>query len=68
MDEERTTKYVTATVRLVFHGDYVDRTEVTSYAEGWLDAGLEDRDDLRSWTISFGTVREITGDPEGYDQ
>lgn len=67
MNDERTTKYVTAIVEIVFHGDYLDQTEVASYAEGWLESGLRDRADLKDWTISLGTAREVFGDPEGYD-
>lgn len=67
MNEERTTKYVTATVKLVFHGDYIDADDVTRYADGWIRSGLDDRDDLHGIDVAFGAVREISGDPEGYD-
>lgn len=67
MEDKRTTKYVTATVSLTFHGDYLDAGDVRGYAEGWIDAGLEDRDDLRGWRITWGEVTEVSGDPEGFD-
>jgi len=62
MTDKRTTKIVSVLVELTFHGDYLDRDEVVGYAEGWIDAGLEDRDDLRGWTTTFGPVREIGPD------
>jgi hypothetical protein len=63
-DPERTTKIVSVLVELTFYGDYLDKDEIPSYAEGWIEAGLNDRDDLRGWTITFGPVREISA-PEG---
>lgn len=67
-EPERTTKYVTATLKLTFHGDYIEKDDVAAYAEQWLDMGLEDRDDLRSWNFTVTEVREVAGDPEGYDR
>lgn len=67
MSDERTTKIVSVLLELTFHGDYIDKDDVESYATGWIDGGLEDRDDLRGWTTTFGPVREIKGDPEGHD-
>lgn len=64
---KRTTKYVTGTLKATFHGDYLDKDEVAGHLEGWLDGGLEDRDDLRSWTFELTSVTEVDGDPEGYD-
>jgi hypothetical protein len=64
---ERTTKTVTGTFTLVFHGDYLDRDEVFSYFEGWVDQALEDRDDLRGWNFTALSVVEVTGDPKGFD-
>lgn len=65
--EQRTTKYVTGTFHVKFHGDYIDASDVGRYLSGWLDAGLEDRDDLRAWSFDVVNVDEQTGDPEGYD-
>ena len=63
-----TTKYVTGTFTATFYGDYIDADAVVQHLDGWLDSGLDDRDDLRSWTFTFNPeVREVTGDPEGYD-
>jgi hypothetical protein len=67
MSATRTTKIVTLTVTATFHGDYLGSDEVATYLEGWIDAGLEDRDDLRRWKTDVGTVVEIDGDPEGFD-
>lgn len=64
---ERTTKYVTLTVTATFHGDYIDSDEVTRYLQGWIERGLDDRDDLMDYDFSGWHVREVTGDPEGYD-
>ena len=62
-----TTKYVTGTFTATFYGDYIDADAVVQHLDGWLDSGLDDRDDLRSWTFTVQDVREVTGDPEGYD-
>ena len=67
MRDERTTKYLTGTFRATFHGGYLDADECASYLEGWLDSGLEDRDDLRSWSFSVQSTEEVSGDPEGFD-
>lgn len=64
---ERTTKYVTVNLQLVLHGNYIDADDVGQYLPGWLSSGLEDRDDLRHWTVDVDHVRIETGDPEGYD-
>lgn len=65
--EQRTTKYVTGTFTATFHGDYIDADDVETYLTGWLDAGLEDRDDLRTWDFTVTEIDERIGDPEGYD-
>jgi len=65
---ERTTKYVTLTVKTTFHGDYIDVDEVASHLQGWIEGALDDRDDLHEWTFGPASVREVTGDPEGYDK
>jgi len=64
---ERTTKYVTLSITAVLHGDYIDADEAASYLQGWVSAGLEDRDDLQDYDFSGWHVREVTGDPEGFD-
>jgi hypothetical protein len=67
-DRKRTTKYVSGTFKLTFHGDYVDAEDVERYFHDWVDAGLDDRDDLRGWTFEVHAVQEVHGDPEGFDQ
>lgn len=64
---ERTTKRVTGTFTLTFHGSYVSADEIDDQFRGWVDAGLDDRDDLRSWNFEVTEIDEVTGDPEGYD-
>jgi len=64
---ERTTKYVTGTFKLTFHGDYYDTDEVQSVFQSWIDMGLEDRDNLRSWEFTVTKMEQVPGDPEGYD-
>jgi|GEM_PF-5653466 len=66
-EPERTTKYVDVTVQLIFMGSYYDADECGSVATGWIDAGLEDRDNLRGWTTRVTSTREVPGDPEGFD-
>lgn len=66
-DAGRTTKKVTGTFTLTFHGDYLDKDDVVTYFQGWVDAGLDDRDDLRNWTFDVQDVTEVQGDPEGFD-
>ena len=63
---ERTTKYVTLTIKAVFYGDYIDAYEAAAYLQGWIDRGLDDRDDLMNWTFGPDHVREVPGDPEGF--
>jgi len=65
---ERTTKYVTLRIKATFHGDYLDADEVGDRLQGWIRAGLDDRDDLHEWTFGSASVREVTGDPEGFDE
>lgn len=67
MTGERTTKQVTGTFTLTFHGDYLDADVIPQYFDRWISAGLEDRADLRNWTFTVQSVREVTGDPEGFD-
>lgn len=67
-ESERTTKIVTLVLTATFHGDYLEADEVLGGLEGWIDRGLEDRDDLRGWKIVASGVEEIHGDPNGYDE
>lgn len=67
MSDKRTTKYVRTELTATFHGDYLDKDEVTQALEGWLDSGLDDRDDLRGWKLRIVEVREVSGDPERFD-
>lgn len=53
-----TTKIVTAVVTARFTGDYHDSGEVGSYLKGWIDRGLNDRDDLRAWDTRIISVTE----------
>lgn len=62
-----TTKRVTATLTATFHGDYIGVDEIPGVLEGWIDAGLYDRDDLRGWNFTVTNIDVVTGDPEGYD-
>jgi len=67
MNDERTTKRVVIALTATFHGDYIDADSVTAELEGWIDSGLDDRDDLRGWSVVPVSVVEIQGDPDGYD-
>ncbi len=58
---------MTLTVTATFHGDYIDADDAIGYLQGWIEWGLEDRDDLRNWDFSGWHVREVDGDPEGFD-
>lgn len=66
-DPQRTTKYLSGTFHVVFHGDYVPVDETMNRLSAALDAGLEDLDDLRSWNFRLTNMTEVIGDPEGYD-
>lgn len=66
-DEKRTTKILTGTFRVVYHGDYVPKDDVERHLHHALDAGLDDRDDLRAWDFVVTEITEVDGDPEGYD-
>lgn len=67
VSRKRTTKYVTGNFALVFHGDYVSADEIQGRLADYLDSGLDDRDDLRSWNFEVVQIDEVHGDPEGYD-
>ena len=67
MSDERTTKIVDVLLQVTFHGDYYDADECVGAVLGWVDSALNDRSDLRGWTTTIGPVREIKGDPEGFD-
>lgn|SRR5512134_1313607 len=45
-----------------FEGDYIPADSVEAYLNGWLESGLSDRDDLRGWNLSHGTVVEAPQD------
>ncbi|MFJ7070158.1 hypothetical protein [Streptomyces sp. NPDC101115] len=66
-DDRRTTKRVTGTFTLTFHGSYLDADDIPQYFDQWIDGGLEDRDDLRGWKFDITEIDEVTGDPEGFD-
>lgn len=65
MERNITTKYVDVTVQLVFVGDYYAANECGSVAQGWIESGLNDRDDLHGVTVRVMNTREAPGDPEG---
>lgn len=67
MRDERTTKYLTGTFKVTFHGGYIAADDCAQYLIEWLDAGLDDRDDLRSWNFNVVEITEVPGDPEDYD-
>lgn len=67
-ERERTTKYVTGTFNITFHGSYVDVDEIERLLHQWLDGALEDRDDLYDRRFNVTEIEERGGDPEGYDQ
>lgn len=67
MESERTTKRVTGTFTLTFHGDYIDAEDIPQYFSGWVGSGLDDRDDLRCWDFHITEVTEVKGDPDGWD-
>ncbi len=67
MDKERTTKTVIATLKLTFHGSYINVEDIPDYVRTWIDSGFDDRDDLRGWSVSFSEMSVLTGDPNGYD-
>ncbi len=45
-------------------GDYIPKEDVVQYLESWIDSGLDDRDNLRSWSFEVQEVteEEITED------
>lgn len=66
-DEKRTTKRVHARLTLTFHGSYVPVDDIEDRVNAWIDAGFEDRDDLRGWAVEVLGISEIHGDSDGYD-
>lgn len=68
LPRKRTTKRVTGTFDLTFYGDYVRVDDVASHLDYYLDSGLEDRDDLRTWDFTVTGIEELDGDPDGYDE
>jgi hypothetical protein len=67
MEEKRTTKTVEFTLTATFYGRYIDADEAFGALQSWIDQGLEDRDDLRSWDFGLAEVREVEGAPDGCD-
>lgn len=67
-EREHTTKILTGTFRVVYHGSYVPVDECAQRLDIALDAGLNDRDDLRAWDFTVTGTKELYGDPEGYDR
>lgn len=67
-EPERTTKRVRATLDVTFHGDYVDADAIPGHLEAWIDAGLNDRSDCRTWSLSVTAVTVESGDPDGWDR
>lgn len=55
-----TRKTVNLPVVVVFEGDYYDADEVTGALQGWIEAALGDRDNLRE--VNFGPA-EVTEVP-----
>lgn len=65
VDRPGTTKVVTVAVTARFHGTYFDADEVSGALAQWIHGGLDDRDDLRGWTITPVSVTEFpSGDPD----
>lgn len=46
------------TLECIFEGDYIPLTQIPGYLDHWLSSGLEDRDDLISWTTNYSPVTE----------
>lgn len=63
----RTTKRVRAMLDVTFHGDYVPVDDIPTRLAAWIDAGLNDREDCRGWTLTVSAVSVESGDPDGYD-
>ena len=65
LDRPGTTKVVTAVVTARFHGTYFGADEVAKVLAQWIDGALEDRDDLRGWTMTPVSVTEFPStDPD----
>lgn len=56
---DASTKVVTMIVTARFHGEYHDLDSVGSVLGDWIDGGLDDRDDLRSWSTHVASVTEF---------
>ena len=65
--ELRTTKRVTAVLKVTFHGSYVPADEIPARLDAWIDAGFNDRDDCRAWELTVSNIAVESGDPDGYD-
>lgn len=66
-DDFGTVKHVTVVVTAKFVGNYFSAGEVAGALEQWIDGGLEDRDDLRGWTVSPVSVIEVPATAEDHD-
>lgn len=66
--DERTTKVVKVELTLTFHGESLSPNEIPAYLERWINTGLYDRADLRGWLTEVQDVKEVKGDPFGYDK
>lgn len=53
-----TRKNVAGTFTATFEGDYVPKDDIEYYLNAWLDAGLDDREDLRGWSFDIVTITE----------
>ena len=54
-----TSKTVTARLTAFFEGDYIPADQVDDYLIGWIDSGLDDRDDLVGWTLEIESIEEF---------
>lgn len=54
----RTRKTLDVTLTCIFEGDYIDVESLVDYLDGWIDSGLDDRDDLRGWHAYYGPITE----------
>ncbi len=56
----KTRKLVVCTLGVIFEGDYIPTNQIEDYLVQWIEAGLEDRDDLKSWSLSSVLIREVS--------
>ncbi len=53
-----TRKSVCGTFTATFEGDYIPKDDIEHYLNAWLDAGLDDRDNLRGWSFDIVNITE----------